>query len=191
MTFSAIRRTILLGIANKLIERNQGFYVPAAISARHVHLSQQDVEILFGKGYALKKLRDLNQPEQFVCHEKVTLIGDKGSIEGIRVLGPVRSDTQVELSLTDCYKVGIKPDIRMSGDLNQTPGAALVGPAGSCTIRQGVIIAARHLHISPEQAQRYQLKNGDVIQVRKTGIREIILGNIVVQIGRASWRATV
>ncbi len=158
-------------------------YVPAAISARHVHLSRADVETLFGKGHQLKKLRDLNQPMQFACEEQLTLTGPKGSIANVRVLGPERRETQVEISFTDSYKVGIKPVVRMSGDLAGTPGGSLIGPLGEVTLKSGVIVAARHLHMSADEAAAYGLKNGDIVSVKKAGEREIIFGNVIVRSG--------
>lgn len=167
----------------KQFARSGQYCVPAAISARHVHLSRADVEALFGKGYQLKKLRDLNQPGQFACEEQVTVSGPKGSIGNVRVLGPERRDTQVELSITDCYKAGIKPAVRMSGDIEGTPGGSLIGPAGEVALHKGVIAAARHLHMSAEEAAAYGLKSGDVVNIRKTGAREIVFGNVAVRSG--------
>ncbi len=168
----------------KQYAKNGKYYVPAAVSARHVHLSRADVEALFGKGYQLKKKRDLTQPGQFACEEQVTFTGPKGSIESVRVLGPERKETQVEISFTDSYKVGIKPVVRMSGgDLEGTPGGSLIGPAGEAALKRGVIIAARHLHMSYEEAAAYGLKKGDIVSVKKPGEREITFGNVVVRSG--------
>ncbi len=157
--------------------------MPAAVSARHMHLCAADIEALFGKGYALRNKRNLVQPGQFACEEQVTLIGKKGRIENIRVLGPARRETQVEISVTDCYKAGIEPVVRMSGDIEGTPGGTLVGPAGEVKLSKGVIVSARHLHATPEQAAWYGLKNGDIIGVKKTGARETVFGNVVVRTG--------
>lgn len=173
----------MLAVAQNLIENDLGFYVPAAISGRHVHLCAADIETLFGKGYSLTRQRDLVQPGQYACEEKVALAGKKGRIEGIRVLGPARPDTQMEISLTDCYKVGVKPVIRMSGDLALTPGGTLIGPAGEAELKQGVIISARHLHMSPAQAALYGLKDGQVVSVKKTGSRETVFGNVTIRAG--------
>ena len=173
----------MLTVAQNLIESGQGFFVPAAISGRHVHLCAADIETLFGKGHALLKLRDLVQPGQYACEERVTLAGKKGRIENIRVLGPARPQTQVEISITDCYKVGIEPVVRMSGDLLSTPGGTLIGPAGQVTLQNGVIVSARHLHISNAQASQYGLSDGDVVRVKKSGEREIVFGNVVVRAG--------
>lgn len=173
----------MLAVATSLIENKQGFYVPAAISGRHVHLCQADIDVLFGTGYKLTPHRDLVQPGQYACEEKVALIGAKGRIEGVRVLGPARPHTQLEISQTDSYKVGITPLVRMSGDIDGTPGCTLIGPKGEVKLDHGVIVAARHLHISVSQAAQYGLTNGQVISVKKTGVRETIFGNVVVRSG--------
>lgn len=179
-----VKRTIELEVIKQCAHSGRGYFVPAAISARHVHLSGSDVEKLFGKGYRLKKLRDLNQPGQFACEEQVTFSGPKGSIGNVRILGPERGETQVEISVTDCYKAGVKPAVKMSGDLEGTPGGSLIGPAGEVALKQGVIVAARHLHMSAEEAAAFGMKNGDKVSVRKSGDREIIFGNVAVRSGQ-------
>lgn len=159
------------------------YYVPVAISNRHVHLSAADVEKLFGKGHKLMQTRQLSQPGQFVCEEKISLVGPKGTIHGIRVLGPERKETQLEISKTDSYILGIKPVVRMSGDLDGTPGGKLVGPEGEVEIPKGIIVSARHLHVSADEANWYGLKNGDIIKVKKTGERETIFAGVIVRAG--------
>ena len=161
------------------------YYVPAAASNRHIHLSQKMLEQLFGNGYTLKTMRPLSQPGQYACEEKLTLVGCKGKIESIRILGPMREETQVEISLTDSFVVGIPPVVRMSGDLNGTPGGKLIGPAGEVELRQGVIVSARHLHVSDEEALWYGIKSGDVVSVKKTGLRPATFGNVLVRAGEA------
>jgi putative phosphotransacetylase len=167
----------------KQCAKNGLYYVPAAVSARHVHLCRGDVEALFGKGYRLRKLKDLSQPGQFACEERVALTGPKGTIEKVRVLGPERRETQVEISVTDSFKAGIEPVVRMSGNIEGTPGGKLSGPAGEVTLQRGVIAAARHLHMSPEEAAMYGLKSGDIVSVKKAGAREMIFGNVIVRSG--------
>lgn len=178
-----IRRIVRNEVIKARIKESGIYYVPVAISNRHVHLSQQDVERLFGKGYVLNQVRPLSQPGQFVCDEKISLVGPKGTIQGIRVLGPVRKDTQLEISVTDSFTLGIKPVVRMSGDIEGTPGGRLVGPKGEIEIPKGVIVSARHLHISDEEAEWYGLKNGDTIKVRKAGERETVFGSVIVRAG--------
>ncbi len=184
MEEGSVKRTIELEIIKQCVLSGRGYFVPVAISARHVHLCREDVEALFGRGYRLSKLRDLNQPGQFACGEQVTLSGPKGSIGNVRVLGPERSGTQAEISITDCYKAGIKPVVKMSGDIEGTPGGRLTGPAGEVELRKGIIVAARHLHISGEEAALFGLKNGDKVSVRKAGERETIFGNVAVRSGQ-------
>jgi putative phosphotransacetylase len=179
-----LKRHIALALAKELARQHQ-YYVPAAASSRHVHLSGEALEILFGSGYRLKVLRPLTQPGQFACEETVTLAGPRGRIQGVRILGPVRSETQVEISLTDTYRLGIEPVVRMSGDIGGSPGCTLVGPAGEVVLGQGVIVAARHLHISDEEAEAFGLKNGDTVAARKKGDRETVFGNILVRAGDA------
>lgn len=157
-------------------------YAPVMSSNRHCHLSQEDTERLFGSGYRLTKLRDLVQPGQYACNEKVLLETPKGSVS-LRVVGPVRKETQVELSLTDCAKLGLKAPVRMSGRLEDTPGGVLKNGDRSIRIPRGVIVAARHIHLSPEETAAYGLKDGDVIALRVDGIRAMTIENVVVRSG--------
>jgi putative phosphotransacetylase len=177
-----LNRVVTLAVVRRLAQ-NKEYYIPAASSNRHIHISAADREKLFGAGYALKRLRPLSQPGQYACEEQVTIAGPKGRIDGVRILGPERPDTQVEVSLTDTFRLGIEPAVRMSGDIEGTPGCTLIGPKGEVNIAKGVIIAARHLHMSDEEATTYGLKNGDVVRAKKTGNRETIFGNILVRAG--------
>jgi putative phosphotransacetylase len=173
-----IKKSIIQALAAK----NQ-YYVPAAASNRHIHLSQEALETLFGKNYVLTKMRLLSQPDQYACEEKVALIGPKGTIKGIRVLGPVRPDTQVEITVTDSFALGLPPVVRMSGDVKGTPGGRLAGPNGEYELPCGLIVSRRHMHASTEQAAWFGLKNGDVIRVRKSGLRPIVFEDVVVRAG--------
>lgn len=183
MEKSCVQRAVTLAVCTKLAAQGQ-YYVPAASSARHVHLSKQDIETLFGKGYELTEFKALTQPGQFASNEKITIKGTKGELKGVRVLGPARSSTQVEISLTDSFKLGIKPVVRMSGNIQGTPGAVLVGPKGEVVLSEGVIVSARHLHISEDEAKLYNVQNGDIISVKKDGDRETTFGNVVVRCGK-------
>ncbi len=156
--------------------------IPIEVSAHHVHLSQADVDQLFGVGHELTPEHELSQPGQFACVEKVNLIGPKGKITGVRVLGPTRKETQVEIAMTEQFKVGVQPPIRESGDLAGTPGIVLEGPAGTATIPRGVICAQRHIHMSPDDAMRFRLRDKYVVQVRVEGARELIYGDVVVRV---------
>ncbi len=183
MNKADITRAVTLAVIRRLAQ-NKEYYIPAAASNRHIHISAADREKLFGAEYALKKLRPLSQPGQYACEEQVTVAGPKGRIEGVRILGPERPETQVEVSLTDTYRLGIEPAVRMSGDIAGTPGCTLTGPKGEVNIANGVIVAARHLHMSGDEAAEYGLKDKDIVSAGKKGEREIIFGNILVRAGK-------
>ena len=134
-------------------------------SARHVHVTQEDLETLFGKGHELTKKKDLSQPGQFACEEKVTIVGSKKEMKA-SILGPVRPETQVELSLTDARSIGVDAPIRESGDIAGSGACKLVGPAGEVELKEGVIVAKRHIHMSPEDAARFGVVDKQVVKVR-------------------------
>jgi len=156
--------------------------VPVGISNRHVHLSQQHVEILFGQGYQLTKMKDQRQIGQFACNETVTVIGPKGILENVRVLGPARGETQIEVSLTDSFRLGITPPVRESGKLEDSPGCHLVGPKGAVTLSRGVIIAERHIHMSPKDAQLAGLRDNDRVTVLAGTVREVVFHHVLVRV---------
>ncbi|MBN1582473.1 MAG: acetate/propionate family kinase [Anaerolineae bacterium] len=157
--------------------------IPIGVSAHHVHLSQEHLEALFGAGHELTPRSPLNQPDQYACEEQVTLVGPKNNIPRVRVLGPVRSQTQVEISRTEEFQLGINAPVRMSGDLHGTPGLILQGPAGQVKLEEGVICAQRHIHMTPEDALRFGLRDHDVVRVRVEGRdRELIFGDIGVRV---------
>ena len=158
------------------------FKVPVGISNRHIHLSQENTDVLFGAGYTLTKMKDLSQPGQFACEETVTIIGPKGTMSGVRVLGPARRESQVELSATDTFKVGVKPPARESGKLDGTPGLEIEGPKGRAYMDQGVILAVRHLHMTPTDAEKYSLKDGDHVRVLVSGIRGGVFEHVLVRV---------
>ncbi|MBP5209250.1 MAG: phosphate propanoyltransferase [Clostridia bacterium] len=140
--------------------------VPLGVSNRHIHLTHADVETLFGPGYQLTPLKDLSQPGQFACKEQLTLIGPSmRAIEGVRVLGPERGATQVEISKTDAYHLKVKPPVRASGDVKGSASVVIVGPKGTITLPEGCIIANRHIHLSPDEAARYGLCDDDRVTV--------------------------
>ena len=151
-------------------------------SARHVHLTAEAVEILFGKGHTLTNKKDLSQPGQFACEEKVTVVGPKGSIKA-SVLGPTRPENQVELSLTDARTIGLVAPVRESGDIAGTTGCTLVGPCGEVVLTEGVIAAKRHIHATTKDALELGVNNGDIVNVEvKTNDRSIIYGDVVVRV---------
>ncbi len=160
--------------------------VPVGISNRHVHLSQQDLEALFGAGYQLTPTKDLSQPGQFACKETITICGPKGAIEKVRVLGPVRSKTQIEILAGDCFKLGIKTDARLSGDLVGTPGVTIIGPKGSVQLNEGVILALRHIHMSLQDAKNLGVKDGDIVSLQVDGPRGGLLNNVVIRANDSS-----
>ena len=157
-------------------------YAPVMSSNRHCHLSREDTDRLFGSGYQLTKLRDLVQPGQYACNEKVTLETPKGAVS-LRVVGPIRKETQVELSLTDSAKLGLKPPVRMSGQLENSPGCVLKQGDRSIQISRGVIVAARHIHMSAEEVAAYRVRNGDLVSLQVEGVRAVTLENVIVRCG--------
>ena len=152
-------------------------------SARHVHVTQETLEALFGAGAQLTKKKDLSQPGQFASEQRVTVVGPKKELANVSILGPVRSADQVELSATDARSIGLGIDIRESGDIAGTPGCTLRGPAGEVTIKEGVIVAKRHIHLTPETAEKLGVKNKDIVWVKtNTNGRNAILGDVVIRV---------
>ena len=152
-------------------------------SARHVHVTQETLETLFGAGYELTKKKDLSQPGQFACEERVTVVGPKKELANVSILGPVRPADQVELSATDARSIGLGIDIRESGDVASTPGCILRGPKGEVEIKEGVIVAKRHIHMIPETAEKLGINNKDIVWVKCiTNGRTAILGDVVVRV---------
>ena len=155
--------------------------LPVGLSNKHIHVSQKDLDILFGEGYELTKFKDLSQPGQYACEEKVDIIGPKGTLKGVRILGPVRSKTQFELSISDAFALGVKPIVRNSGDVAETPGAKIVGPKGEVEIHEGIIVAARHIHMHTSDAERFGVEDKDMVNVRVKGPRGLIFENVLVR----------
>ena len=152
-------------------------------SARHVHVTQEALEVLFGKDAVLTKKKDLSQPGQFASEQRVTVVGPKKELANVSILGPCRNANQVELSATDARTIGVDIIVRESGDIAGTPGCTLRGPAGEVTISEGVIVAKRHIHLTPETAESLGLKNKDTVWVRcNTKDRTAILGDVVVRV---------
>lgn len=155
--------------------------VPVGLSNRHVHLSQEHIEILFGEGYELTKFKDLGQPGQYAAEEKIDVVGPKGKLT-MRVLGPARNASQVEISLTDGFAIGVKPPVRNSGDTVESPGAKLVGPKGEVEVSEGIIAAARHIHMHTEDADKFGIVDKDIVQVKINGGRGLIFGNVLCRV---------
>ncbi|MBU0609097.1 MAG: phosphate propanoyltransferase [Armatimonadetes bacterium] len=156
--------------------------IPIGVSVRHVHLSKEHVEALYGPGHKLTFRSPLSQPGQFACEEVLDIVGVKGRINGVRVLGPERPETQVEVSRTECFQVGVRAPIRMSGELDGTPGLSLAGPAGEAELDHGAICARRHLHASPEEAMSLGLRHRDEISVRVGGERSLVFNEVAVRV---------
>ncbi|MBR6313170.1 MAG: phosphate propanoyltransferase [Clostridia bacterium] len=154
-------------------------------SARHVHVSRRVLNILFGEGYELTHKKDLSQPGQFACEERVQVIGPKSSFPAVSILGPVRPETQVELSAGDARAIGVKAPIRESGDLKGSAGCKIVGPKGEVELEDGVIIAKRHIHATPEDAEKYNLTDKQIVSVKvDTPERSLIFGDVIVRVSK-------
>lgn len=158
--------------------------LPIALSNKHIHLSQADVDVLFGEGYELTHKKDLSQPGQYACEEMVEVVGPKGSTK-MRVLGPVRPESQVEVSLADARSLGIVVPVRQSGDVEGTPGCKLVGPKGEVELERGVIVASRHIHMSLEDAEKFGVKDKDIVSVQTEGERGLLFNNVLVRANSA------
>ncbi len=171
-------------IQNNVQEEQDG--IPVGISNRHIHLSQEDLEACFGKEYELTPMKDLSQPTQFACKETMTIAGPKGAIEKVRILGPVRKETQVELLSADNFKLGIKAPLRMSGNLENSAPATLIGPKGSVVLKQGAIVAQRHIHMNLQDAERFGVKNGDIVGIEVDGPRGGVYGNVAIRANETS-----
>ncbi|MET3563215.1 propanediol utilization protein [Enterococcus rotai] len=162
----------------KLTDNQQ---IPVGISNRHIHLSQQEVDKLFGQGYQLTKLKDLSQPGQYACKETVMICGPKGAIEKVRILGPVRKQTQVEILQSDSFKLGVKAPLRLSGDLAGSGNITLIGPKGSAEISEGVVVAKRHIHMLPAEAVRFGVHDGQAVTIEFSGERGGSLSNVIIR----------
>lgn len=160
--------------------------IPVGVSNRHVHLSQEDLDTLFGKGYELTNMKELSQPGQYACKEMVTVCGPKGAIEKVRILGPVRKQTQVEILAADCFKLGRNTTPKMSGELAGTPGITLVGPKGTVETKEGLIIAQRHIHMSPADALKFGVHDGETVKIETEGIRGGIFNNVAIRVTETS-----
>lgn len=156
--------------------------IPIGISNKHIHISKEDLELLFGEGYELTKKVDLVQPGQYASNETVTICGPKGRYENVRILGPVRKESQVEISLTDSFRLGVNAPIKESGDLEVTPGLQLIGPKGSVELKKGTIVALRHIHMSNAQAELFGVKDKEIVSVETFGQRKGILGDVLVRV---------
>ena len=160
--------------------------IPLGISGRHVHVTQAHLETLFGKGYELTELKPLSQPGQYAANEKVDVVSPKGNvIKGVRILGPVRPASQVEISRSDALRGGFIAPVRSSGDVKGSGPCTLVGPEGSVELEEGVIIADRHIHFSLEDAEAYGVSNGDIVSILVEGEKPGLLGNVLCRVSKS------
>jgi putative phosphotransacetylase len=162
------------------------FSIPVGISNRHIHLSKDDLYSLFGDWYQLKKTKDLSQPGQYACNETVTICGPKGAIEKVRILGPLRDKTQVEILEGDTFKLGIATQPRMSGQLKGSPGITIIGPKGSVQLNEGLIIAQRHIHMNLADAERLGVSDKQIVSIEFNGLRGGIFKNVAIRANNAS-----
>lgn len=186
MIYRDITQEQLISLVTRAVQaqlRLQSRQVPVGVSMRHIHLSRREVDALFGRTYQLTPLRPLSQPGQFACQECLDVIGPKGVLHKVRILGPERSAAQVELAQTDCRAIGVQAPVRPSGNVEGTPGVLLQGPRGVLSLPQGVIIADRHLHMSTAQAAAFGLSDGDTVRVQIGGGKPGILDGVLVRAG--------
>lgn len=175
----AIKETIKRYLLEK---QSMCLNLPVNVSARHVHLCPEHIEHLFGKDYKLTPIRELMQPGEYAAKETVIVVGPKGILQNVRVLGPPRKVTQVEISRTDAYILGLNPPVRDSGNHENTPGCILVGPMGGLRIERGVILAERHIHMPQDMAEKMGFKDRDLVKVRTDGERKVIFDNVLVRV---------
>lgn len=169
------------------VETRHGLGIPVTVSGRHVHAQRTVVERLYGEGFELSKLRDLGQPGEFAARETVTLIGrSMRAIEGVRLAGPVRGYTQVEISRTDAIRLGLDPPVRRSGDLAGSEPITLVGPAGTVALREGGIRATRHIHMTERDAENHRVRDGDLVRIRFPGERALVLENVLIRVAKSA-----
>lgn len=177
-----VARVVAQYIRSGAAAREKGQEIPVEISGRHVHLTQEAVDVLFGKGYQLTRKRDLSQPGQFLSEERVKLVNARGQLANVGILGPVRKEIQVELSLTDARVLGVDAPICLSGDLAGASDVLIVGPKGVVTARESVIVAKAHVHMLPADAQRYGVQDGEHVSIRMGGERSITLNDVIVRV---------
>lgn len=171
---------LITEVVKKVQQQTLAFEVEA--SGRHVHLSRKHIDALFGTGYQLTKIKELSQPGQFVSKERVTLVGPKGMFQNVVILGPERAEPQVEISLTDARSIGVNPPVRESGDIEGTPGIILLNGEKSICLEKGLIIAKRHIHMTPEDAARNNVCNHQLVKVKVNSSRPLIFDDVVVRV---------
>ena len=176
-------KVLIETIVNAVKEGEKSDEIPVGISNRHIHLSREHVDILFGKDYQLTKLKDLSQPGQYACKEQLTLVGPSmRAIEGVRVLGPERKKSQVEISRTDSFTLKVKPPVRESGDIKGSAPVTVIGPKGIVTLNEGCIIANRHIHMSEDEGKRFGVCDGEYVDVELNGERRSLFYDVQIRV---------
>lgn len=177
-----VNEALLDRIVDEVLKRLDRPRITLEASGRHCHLTREAVDTLFGKGYQLTKVADLSQPGQFVSKERIRALGPKGEFGNVVILGPERPENQLEISLTDAMTLGVKAPVRLSGNIGRTPGIKLAGPKGEVEIPEGVIVAKRHIHMTPEDAGRFGLSDGQVVSVTVPGERSLTFHDVVLRV---------
>ncbi|SER41512.1 Propanediol utilization protein [Gracilibacillus ureilyticus] len=182
--YRAIRDAVMEEIKAHNIElvQEKDQFIPVSVSARHIHLEQKHADFLFGKGYTFTKHRDISQPGQYSCVEQVTIKGPKSKMDRIRVVAPLRKQTQIEISRTDAIKLGVNPPVRHSGDLKGSAPLTVIGPKGKIELEEGCIIADRHIHMSPADASRYGVENHQKVKIEVDGEKGGMMYGVTVRI---------
>lgn len=169
-------------IKEKSNEDNEKKYIPVGVSNRHIHLSKEDLEVLFGEGYKLNELKPLSQPGQYAAKEVVSIAGPKGYLANVRVLGPARRESQLEISKTDGFTLGVKCPVRESGNLKGSGDICVIGPKGSIILKEKVIIAKRHIHMNTDEANQFNVVDGQIVSIVTTGERKAAFGEVLVRV---------
>lgn len=178
-----MNQELVKDIVNEVVQRlHNEMSVEVEASGKHVHLSRKEIDVLFGEGYQLTKVKELSQPGQYTCKERITLIGPKGCLHQVVVLGPERKKAQVEVSLTDALTLGIAAPLRESGNIEGTSGVIIASGAAMIRLEQGLIAAKRHIHMSTEDAQKFQLNNGEIVRVEVWGKRPLAFDDVLIRV---------
>ncbi len=174
---------LLQDVIEEVVKRvKQEAFIEVEASGRHIHLCQEHIDELFGPGHTLTRMKDLSQPGQYACEERVNIIGPKGTLKNVVVLGPARKETQVEVSLTDALILGVKAPIKESGNIDNTPGITISTPRATITVNKGVIVAKRHIHITPQDAAKFGVVDKEIVRAHIYGDRELIFDDVVMRV---------